>query len=63
MVFKGSVVAITKVKNDEGMAVRITMTGGIFLEVSNIHEEATFKILCALADLGKTLSISVKDEK
>jgi hypothetical protein len=63
MNIKGQVVAETKVKNAEGMAVRITLDGGVYLEVSNIGDQAVFKKLCSLAEIDKKLRIMIEESK
>ena len=62
MKFKGKVIAITKVKNDEGMAFRITTDNGVYLEIANIKDEGTFNTLTKSIDLGKRIEIIIKED-
>ena len=62
MKFDGYVVGETKVRKPDGMAVRITIDGGLFVEISNIESDEIFKKLCNLADLGKHLEITIYEK-
>lgn len=62
MEFKGVVEAVTKVDNHDGMALRITIAGGVYIEISSIQDRDRFERLCKMVDLKKHLSISIVGE-
>ena len=62
LIFTGKVVAETKVKNSEGMAVRLTTDKGVFIEVTRIEDLQLFRSLCKLVELDTSLKIIIEKE-
>lgn len=60
MDLSGTIIAVTKVKTAEGMKVSVTLEGGVYLEVSNIHNKELFKELSVFAELEKNLKLTVE---
>ena len=57
--FKGKVTGITKVDTEEGQAVKCTLEGGFYFDVSLIKDKELFKRLCQI-DLGKMVTVKVE---
>jgi hypothetical protein len=57
--FTGKVIGVTKVKNDEGMAFRLTIDKGVYIEINNA-ESTIFKHLCGLVDLENEIEITIE---
>lgn len=62
MKFKGKIVAETKVKSSEGMAIRITLDSGIYFELNSIQNIEIFNELHKMVELGKKLEIIIKED-
>jgi nitrogen fixation protein len=62
MKMKGKVVGETKVHNSDGMAIRITLENGVYLEFTNLSE-LVFRDLMRFAELGKKIEITLKEER
>lgn len=62
MKFKGKIIAETKVKNSEGMAIRVTLDTGVFLDISNITNNEIFNELHKMVELGKKIEITIKED-
>jgi hypothetical protein len=62
LTFKGKIVGLTKVKTTEGMAVKVTIDNGVYLEISSLEDIELFKKLCKMIDLEEKLTITISKE-
>lgn len=60
MDLSGTIIGVTKVKTAEGMKISVTLEGGVYIEVCNIHNKALFSELSSLVDLEKNLKVTVE---
>lgn len=60
--FSGKVIGLTKVKNKDGMAVKITLDNGIYLEVTSMEDPVTFDKLCKITEIDRKLKVSIDEE-
>jgi len=58
--FSGKVIGATYVKNDEGMAVKFTLDGGVYLEVTALKDTQIFNQLRRLAELDAVVKVTVE---
>jgi len=56
----GKIIGMTKVKNMEGMAIKLTLDNGIYLEVTNIQDAQIFESLCRLVELEEKLRLLIE---
>ena len=59
LLFKGKVIGITKVKNKDGMAIRVTLDTGFYFEIPDIKDNLLFKKLCEI-ELEKMITVKVE---
>jgi hypothetical protein len=58
--FEGTIVAITKIKNSEGIALKISLSTGTYIETTCGNDPIIFGRLCKMFDLEKRMKITVK---
>ena len=58
--FVGKILAITKVKNDEGMAVKISLSDGTYIEKNCKKDSILFTKLSSMFDIDKEMKITVE---
>lgn len=58
--FKGMVVAITKIKNSEGIGIKMSLSDGTYIETNCGNDSILFGLMCKLFDIDKSVKIIVE---
>ena len=60
--FKGTIVAITKINNHEGMMVKISLSDGTYIETNCGNDSVLFGLMCKLFDLDRPAKITIENK-
>jgi len=56
---RGTVIGVTKVKSADGMALKVTLDSGVYLEVVDIKDDKLFRKLSKL-ELEDTVRVTIE---
>ena len=60
--FTGKIIGITKVKSDEGMAIKFTLDNKLYVEVASIDDPYIFDKLSRIVEIDHKLRIRIDQE-